>query len=305
MRAALAAAFLAFAGPGAACEASADWFAGATSREMIDCMRLDFVTPRAGASETVLHLAVGARAGPDVLDALRAAARTEWATMRDRMDVEGRTALHVAAARAEDARVMTWLLAAGMDADAGMPPIVERNLRGDLATRPLHLAARRADGAGLVTALLAGGADAGRRDAVGDLPVHLAADIARQTDVLAAFLAHAGGDGDVFDSGDAEGRTALIRAARADAPEAVLRLMLEAGADADLRDEAGQMALHLAAEHGTDADALRLLFDYTDEACLSSAEVASPLDRLTKANEALGADAGLVRLFGKACADAP
>ncbi len=307
LRALLTILSLAMALPAGACEMTRGWFDDASDADMTACMRLDFVSRRADDGATVLHLAIAAGAAPDVLEAIRQAARGEWALLRDARDDVGWTALHVAAGAARDPRVVTWLLASGADADALAPPVASRGeyvgrVLPERGTTALHIAAVRRDGAGVVTALVAGGARM-RPDAAGDLPIHLAAKTGAGVDTLAAFLAASGGDGDVFNRPDAGGRGALHLAAGGDA--GLLRYMLDAGADADATDDAGRTPLHEASARASDADSVRLLFEFAADPCLPDRTGQTPLDALTGPSSPLRGDADLVALLREACPDAP
>ncbi|WP_164870857.1 hypothetical protein [Mesobaculum littorinae] len=55
---------------------------------------------------TVLHAAVGADMPLPVLDALRRQTGEDWPSMLSRIDLEGRTALHVAAEHSSDPNVL-------------------------------------------------------------------------------------------------------------------------------------------------------------------------------------------------------
>lgn len=117
-----------------------------------------------------------------------------------------------------------------------------RDARGRTA---LHEAAR-AGHVDILAALLAAGADVHARDASGRTPLLEAAHGGRIGAIDA--LATAGADAKAL---DAEGRSALALACTGEAPTAaVVRRLLELGADPDHADHTGRRAADLAAEAG-------------------------------------------------------
>jgi ankyrin repeat protein len=109
------------------------------------------------------------------------------------------------------------------------------------AERPIHRAAR-AGSADDLARLIEAGADPGSRDADGWAPLHWAAGLYGD-EARTRVLLDAGADANVATDG---GFTPLMAAAQADDPARV-RMLLAAGADPNPVDKFGRSALHIAA----------------------------------------------------------
>jgi ankyrin repeat protein len=155
-------------------------------------------------------------------------------------------------AKAEvDGGTPALLPAAGGDEDdaAGVQLLLKHKARIDArdarGRSALHEAAR-AGHVDILAALIDAGADVHARDAAGSTPLLDAAHGGR----LGAVDALLSAKGDPL-AEDAEGRDALAMACLGETPSAaLLRRLLQLGADADHRDKAGKRAVDLAAEAG-------------------------------------------------------
>ena len=147
-----------------ACVVDAEFIRESNSETLVACLEgpegEGLLTERNFELATVLHLAVEAEKGRLVLDAIRRTASEGWPDLRDRLDHDGRTALHIAAETSEQADTIRWLLSWGADPNAKYSVENRWNpLFSDYGITPLHLASMRANGANAVSALLASGAD--------------------------------------------------------------------------------------------------------------------------------------------------
>ena len=169
------------------------------------------------------------------------------------------TPLHVAAAQARDAAVITALVQAGADVNArdgsdntplheaaanGTPGVVRALLEAGAevdarprrfdpysgaASTPLHYAARNPDPE-VAAALLEAGADVNARGRDGETPLHYAAQ--NRNPALAQLLLDAGAD---VNAPGSDGLTPLHSAAAGNSNPAVLAVLLAAGADVHAR----------------------------------------------------------------------
>lgn len=156
---------------------------------------------------------------------------------------EGRTPLHLAAARACGPVVINMLAGAGADP----------NLRADEGQTPLHEAARTNDNPEVIAAVLEAGADVNVRAGWGWTPLHTAAQEANPA--VVAVLLEAGAD---VNARASYGNTPLYLAARRNPDPAVLELLVEAGADLQARGRWGQTPLHAATAPAKSSVLLRL-----------------------------------------------
>lgn len=213
-------------------------------------------------------------------------------------------------ARTEPAQGQPALLsAAATDEDdpAGVQLLLKHKAKVDArdarGRSALH-AASLAGHAEIVAMLLAAGADAKARDEAGRTPLLDAAQSGSLAVIERLSEAHA-----EFDAVDGEGRNALILASISEqATPALLRRLLELGADPDHLDRDGKRAIDRAAEHGRWAIVTALDPDYPLPSNVGdNGDEASPPDRapLALLREALheGRDDGndaLAKLLGPA-----
>jgi len=188
---------------------------------------------------------------------------------------EGLTALHWAVDQGTP-EVVELFLEAGADVHA-------QNANG---ATPLFGLERRRSGAlqepAVLDLLLGAGADVGARNSSGSTALHVvaAAPDAPNALQIASGLLESGADPNAYDD---EGRTPLILAARGD-NEALVRVLLEAGADVAARHTGGGTALHSAVEAGGSAAVVQVLLeagadpDARDNAGLTPLQELSPLE---------------------------
>ena len=176
--------------------------------------------------ETVLHYAARRTSNPNIIRLLLEAGADPNAP-----DLTGSTPLHAAAFN--DYAIVSSLLL-----DAGARP----NVRSNAGWSPLH-AAIRSENRLTVSILLDGGADVNARiyDEQARFPLHLAAE--QDDPVLVAMLLDGGAD---LHAADADGYTALHRAAAITENEGVVRALLDRGADPVSESDDGRMPLHSA-----------------------------------------------------------
>lgn len=139
----------------------------------------------------------------------------------------GATPLHLAAYRTRHPEVTTLLVEAG----------AEVNARDGSGATPLH----RARSAEVINALAAVGADVAATDDRSRTPLHVAASEGRDSSTIAALIAL----GTDVNARDLTGRTALHEAAGRGRAETIAALV-EAGADVDSPDATGNTPLHAA-----------------------------------------------------------
>ena len=186
-----------------------------------------------------------------------------------------RTMLHQAAL-ADQAEVVRVLLAQGLDVNAsdslyGYTPLHEAARKGNVAvlgiliTAGAKLNARDRNAATALHAaignnqleaakvLLEGGCDANARDGDGASALHYAVQV-NDPAALSLLLAHqANPNARTNESWDLPGNTTPLHLAAASGELALVRLLVEAGADVNAADADGKKPLNLAYETGADA----------------------------------------------------
>jgi ankyrin repeat protein len=266
-----------------------------------------FLTERNFELATVLHLAVETDKDRLVLDAIRRAASEGWPDLRDRLDNDGRTALHIAAETGESADTVRLLLNWGADPNARYAVENRWNpFSSDYGITPLHLAAMRANGANVVSALLASGADPTiarpikpKKEGQDYWPaVLIASRYAEDLRVLTA-LAAGGADLNAVSNDD---NNALHVAAAWDRPHSVIRFLHESGVDANATNDEGQTPLHLATLFSTNPETVVRLLEVTDDPCAADTKERTARE-LLKDNEALAGNHGLERRFHEICVE--
>jgi ankyrin repeat protein len=242
-----------------------------------------------------LHLAVETEKNHLVLDAIRRAAGEEgWQDLRDRLDNNGRTALHIATETGETAETVRWLLTWGADPNARYAVENRWNpFSSDYGITPLHLAAMRPNSADVVSALMAGGADPSIARPIDFWPAFLVASRhAENLQVLTAFAA-GGGELSVVSNDD---NNALHVAAGWDRPSSVIRFLLEKGVDANATNTEGQTPLHLAARYSSKPETVASLLETMDDPCAPDDKERTARE-LLKLNEAIAGDHALELRF--------
>ena len=299
-----------FATNALACVVDASFFKESNSETLIACLQgpegEGFLTERNAKLATVLHLAVETEKDRLLLDAIRRVAGDGWPDLRDRLDNEGRTALHVATETAEPADTVRWLLNWGANPSARYAVEKRWNpLHSDYGITPLHLAAVRADGADVVSALLASGADPEiarpikAKEGENYWPAGLIAS--RHAEDIRVLTALAAGGADLRAVSN-DDNNALHVAVAWDRPSNVIRFLVELGVDADKTNDEGQTPLHLAARFSSNPETVALLLDATDDPCAADTKerIAS---ELLKVNVALAGDHALERRFHEICVE--
>ena len=299
-----------FAADASACVVDAEFIRESDSETLVACLEgpegEGFLNERNLELATVLHIAVQTEKDRLVLDAIRRAASEGWPELRDRLDNEGRTALHIAADTGENADTVRWLLNWGADPNARYAVENRWNpLSADYGVTPLHLAATRANGADVVSALLASGADPSiarpietNEDQKYWPAVLLASRHAEDLRVLTA-LAAGGADLSVALN---DNNNALHVAAGWDRPNNVIRFLLEAGVDANATNEEGMTPLHLAARYSSNPETVVSLLEAMDDPCTADTRERTARE-LLKLNEALAGDHELERRFHEICVE--
>ena len=265
-----------------------------------------FLTERNFEFATILHLAVKAEKDRIVLDAIRRAASEGWPDLRDRLDSDGRTALHIATETGEATDTVRWLLNWGANPNALYSLESRWNpLVFDYGITPLHLAVMRANGANVVSALLASGADPKiarpikSNEGQNYWPAALVASRhAEDLRVLTALVA-GGVNLNVLSNDD---NNALHLAAAWDRPSSVIRFLQEAGVDANKTNVEGQTPLHLAARFSSNPEAVVLLLEATDAPCAVDTKERTARG-LLRVNEALAGNHRLVIRFHEICVE--
>lgn len=300
-----------FSASASACEVHAEFIRESNSETLIACLEGsesdEFLNGRNFELATVLHLAVETEKNHLVLDAIRRAAGEEgWQDLRDRLDNDGRTALHIAAETSETAETVRWLLTWGADPNARYAVENRWNpLSSDYGITPLHLAAMRPNSADVVSALMAGGADPSIARPIESKagkyywPAFLVASRhAEGLRVLTAFAA-GGGELSVVSNDD---NNALHVAAGWDRPSSVIRFLLEKGVDANATNNEGQTPLHLAARHSSKPETVASLLEAMDDPCAADKKERTARE-LLKVNEAIAGDHALDLRFHEICVE--
>lgn len=299
-----------FAADASACVVDAAFFSDSNSETLIACLEgpggEGFLMERNAKLATVLHLAVETENDRFVLDAIRRAAGDGWPDLRDRLDNEGRTALHLATETAEPADTVRWLLNWGADPNAKYAVENRWNpLSSAYGITPLHLASMHPDGADVVSALLAGGADPEisrpikTKEGENYWPAALVAS--RDAEDLRVLTALAAGGADLtVDAYD--DNNALHVAAAWNRPISVIRFLLESGVDVDATNDERMAPLHLAAHFSSNPATVALLLEATADPC--AADIKDRTARkLLKRNAALAGDHALERRFHEICVE--
>jgi hypothetical protein len=302
--------FFAVATDASACVLDASFFRNATTETLTACLQGPdggaFLSERDAKLATVLHLAVETGKDPLVFDAIRRAAGDGWPEMRERLDNEGRTALHLATGTTEAANTVRWLLSWGAKPDVRYEVQNRWNpLSSDYGITPLHLAAERSDGADTVSALLAGGADAEIARPINTAKgtdywtaTLVASRYAEDFQVLAA-LAAGGADLNAVAN---DGNNALHIALAWDRSTSVIHFLIEMGVETDATNDEGQKPLHLGARFSSSQEIVALLLDATDDICAADNKERTP-SALLKLNETLAGDQTLERRFHEICVE--
>ena len=265
-----------------------------------------FLTERNFELATVLHLAVETEKDRLVLDAIRRAASEGWPDLRDRLDNDGRTVLHIATETGEPADTVRWLLNWGADPNARYAVKSRWNpLFSDYGITPLHLAATRANGANVVSALLASGADPTiarsieTNEGQNYWPAVLVAS--RHAEDLRVLTALAAGGADL-NAVSNDDNNALHVAVAWDRPSSVIRFLHGSGVDANAANDEGQTPLHLAARFSSNPETVASLLEATDDPCAADNKERTARE-LLKVNAALVGDHALERRFHEICVE--
>ena len=302
--------YCAFTANASACVFDAEFIRESNSETLVACLEgpegEGFLNERNFELATVLHLAVEAEKNRVVLDTIRRAASEGWPDLRDRLDNDGRTALHIATEAGENAETVRWLLTWGADPNA-MYAVKKRwnPLSSDYGITPLHLATMRANSANVVSALLAGGADPSIARPIeanaGQYywPALLVAS--RHAEDLRVLTALAAGGAD-FNAVSNDDNNALHVAAAWDRQSSVIRFLLEVGVDANATNDEGQTPLHLAARYSSNPETVASLLESTDDPCAADTKERTPRE-LLKVNEALADEHALERRFHEICVE--
>ena len=236
---------------------------------------------------TPLHRAAGRSENPAVLEVFLAAGAEVNAR-----DDSGRTPLHQAAGDSANPAVVEALLVAGADLTARSRPY---------GWTPLHRAAGYSEHPAVVEVLVAAGADLAAPDEYGDTPLHTAVQYNENPVVIIEALLAAGGDAAAL-SGNGKRRTPLHRVAynRTRDENAVVEVLLNAGASVDARDIDGNTPLHIAARFtgspwGHGGPAIEALLDAGADPTALNAAGETPWD-LAQENRVLELSAGYRRL---------
>lgn len=302
--------YCAFSANASACVVDAEFIRESNSETLIACLEGSegegFLNERNFELATVLHLAVETEKDRLVLDAIRRAASEGWPDLRDRLDNDGRTALHIATETGETAETVRWLLTWGADPNARYAVENRWNIfSSDYGITPLHLAAMRANSANVVSALLAGGADQSiarpieANEGQDYWPALLVAS--RHAEDLRVLTALAAGRADLKAVSN-DDNNALHVAAAWDRPSSVIRFLLEGGVDANATNDEGQTPLHLAARYSSNPETVASLLEATDDRCAADTKERTARE-LLKVNEALAGDHALERRFHEICVE--
>ena len=225
------------------------------------------VEARGEFGRTPLHFA--ANGDPESLRVLIDAG----ANLEARDDVNGETALHVAAGWANDPESLRVLIDAGANLDArnerGATPLHRvvsvRGERSAFYLRSLERGTREpqrsreysdAEDPEFLEMLLVAGADPEARDNLGTTPLHHAAEQARNPSIISTLIA-AGADLEARDDHDF---TPLIRAAAFASGSAIVEALLDAGANPRVDYST---ALSTAAVYNSNLEVISILFERT------------------------------------------
>ncbi|GLB45326.1 hypothetical protein LshimejAT787_2100860 [Lyophyllum shimeji] len=186
-------------------------------------------------------------------------------------DIDGKTALHGAAAAWSSLAVVRLLLEKGAIVDA-------KCARG---TTPLYEAAQQRDGRGrdVIVLLLEHGADVNAKCIGGETALHAAA--ARSSLEVVRVLLEKGA---IVDAKCARGTTPLYEAAERDQDRDVIALLLKHGADVNAKCIGGETALHAAA-YRSSLDVVRLLLEKGAIVDAKCARGTTPLYRTAKCDQ--------------------
>jgi len=198
---------------------------------------------RDGSGSTPLHLAAAGSRSPDAVETLLGAGANPNA-----LDENGHSPLHEAIVKSDNPETVRALLGAGANPDA----------RVEYGRTLLHEAARLS-APDLIEALLDAGADPKAKDRFGNIPwdyakvrgqteerEHLKVDDVCWRRLNPFFEAALAGSADI-NSRDGDGMTLLCRAALCGTP-AVIRSLLDAGADPHVKDSTGYYPSEYAIE---------------------------------------------------------
>lgn len=302
--------FCTFAVHASACEVDVNFLRDNNSETLVACLEgaegERLLNERDFELATVLHLAVETKKDRVVLDAIRRAASEGWPELRDRLDIDGRTALHIAAENGEPAETVRWLLTWGADPNARYAIENRWNpLSSDYGITPLHLAATRANGANVISALLAADADPSiARPLEGNerqiyWPAVLVAT--RHAEDLRVLTALAAGGANLNEVSNID-NNALHVAVAWDRPSSVIQFLLEGGVDANKTNDEGQTPLYLAARFSSDPETVARLLEATDDPCAADTKGRTARE-LLKVNENLFENHVLERRFHEICVE--
>lgn len=299
-----------FAANASACVVDVEFLRESNGETLVACLEGTkgerFLNERNFELATVLHLAVETEKGPVVLDAIRRAVSEGWPDLRDRLDNDGRTALHIATETGATAETVRWLLT--WDADPNARYAIENRwnpLSSDYGITPLHLAAMRANSANVVSALLAGGADPSiaRPIEANERQIYWPAVLvaSRHAEDLRVLTALKAGGANLHEVSN-DDNNALHVAAAWDRLSSVIRFLLERGVDANATNDEGQTPLHLAARYSSDPETVASLLEATDDPCAADTKERTARE-LLKVNDALAGDHALERRFHEICVE--
>lgn len=290
-----------FASEASACNVVSSFFQESSNDTIIACLQSEeFFSSRDIDHLTVLHLAVEANRDRVVLDAVRRAAGDGWTDLMERVNRDGRTALHLATETANPADIVRWLL------NWGAKPNAMYGVEGrwnpalwDYGFTSLHLAAARSDGADAVSALLLSGADPEIPRPPTKEGWTAALIASRHAEDLRVLTALAAGGADM-EAVAQDSNNSLHIAAAWDRPTSVIRFLLESGVDPDDKNDEGQTALHLAARFASNPEAVEFLLEASDDPC-----AADPRERTARkfleTNAELAGEVALERQFHEIC----
>lgn len=293
--------FFTFAAEASACVVGSSFFRESSDDAIIACLQSEeFISERDTDLSTVLHLAVGENRSRVVLDAVRRAAGDGWPDLRERVDRDGRTALHLATETEDPADTVRWLLNWGSNPNAMYGVVAKWNpALWDYGFTPLHLAAARTDGADAVSALLLSGADPEIRRPPKNEGWTAVLIASRHAEDLRVVTALAAGGAELQAVAE-DNNNSLHVAAAWDRPARVIRFLLESGVDSDDTNNDGQTPLHLTARFASKKEAIELLLDATDNPCVTDSRDRTAR-KFLETNAALAGESALERRFHEIC----